>query len=460
MHKLKSAIVFLFILFSVLFFAITTTQAALAPGNTSLKKGIGLSIMVLKNCDASLNYNNNRACFNRIRDQLKNLGVSWYYDWILDHQWNQRFDNSNFEYVPMIHSHPLPNLAYPQSSVNGWRNLAQSKPGSYWLIWNEPDLWRTNQTTGAVLGIAESAALAARLYDQISTNIRSSDPNAKLIIGGMSNQGDQQWYNWAKEFLDVYKSAHNQNLPDFQGWAIHLYKCPGTNVGNWNRYSKDSWRYNDIDTFRNKVNDELGGSLKELWLTEFGCLSEDFDTIIKDQLDWKETYSGINRYAWFWAGMPPGQDFSNFKGNLFSGVPTSASFGLSALGQIYAQYPLNPLPPFDTTPPSSPTNLSATAISSTQINLSWTASTDNVGVTGYRIYRCQGSGCTPSTQLATATSTSYSNTGLSASTAYTYTVSAYDAAGNVSLQSSSASATTQAPADTTPPAAPSGVTVY
>src|SRR5467141_311440 len=44
-------------------------------------------------------------------------------------------------------------------------------------------------------------------------------------------------------------------------------------------------------------------------------------------------------------------------------------------------------PPPDTTPPTAPTNLTATAASATQINLSWTASTDNVGVTGYRVER-------------------------------------------------------------------------
>ncbi len=95
----------------------------------------------------------------------------------------------------------------------------------------------------------------------------------------------------------------------------------------------------------------------------------------------------------------------------------------------------------DTAPPSTPANLLATAISSTQINLTWTASTDNVGVTGYRIYRWQGPGSTP-TQIGTTATISYSDTGLTANTTYSYTVSAYDAAGNVSGQSSSASATT------------------
>ena len=91
----------------------------------------------------------------------------------------------------------------------------------------------------------------------------------------------------------------------------------------------------------------------------------------------------------------------------------------------------------DTTPPSVPTNLSATAITSSQINLSWTASTDNVAVTGYKIYR-------GGSQISTSVTNSYSDSGLSASTAYTYTVSAYDAASNNSAQSSSASATTGA----------------
>src|SRR5256712_1131567 len=97
----------------------------------------------------------------------------------------------------------------------------------------------------------------------------------------------------------------------------------------------------------------------------------------------------------------------------------------------------------DITPPSVPTNLSASAVSSSQINLSWTASTDNVGVSGYQIYR-------GASQIATTSLTSYSDTGLSPATTYSYTVAAYDAAGNVSALSAAASAATlpPPPADT------------
>ena len=90
----------------------------------------------------------------------------------------------------------------------------------------------------------------------------------------------------------------------------------------------------------------------------------------------------------------------------------------------------------DTQTPTVPTNLSVTTIFSSQINLSWTASTDNIGVTGYKVYR-------NGLQIATIANTSYSDTGLSASTQYTYNVAAFDAAGNTSALSTVASATTQ-----------------
>ena len=91
----------------------------------------------------------------------------------------------------------------------------------------------------------------------------------------------------------------------------------------------------------------------------------------------------------------------------------------------------------DFQPPTIPSNLLSSAVSSTQINLTWTASTDDIGVARYTIYR-------DGVQVDTSPSNSYSDTGLSPSTTYTYTVSAYDAAGNESNQSSSASATTPA----------------
>ncbi len=93
--------------------------------------------------------------------------------------------------------------------------------------------------------------------------------------------------------------------------------------------------------------------------------------------------------------------------------------------------------PPDTQAPSAPTGLTATGETASTASLKWNASTDNVGVAGYRVF-------SGTTQVATATTTTATVTGLSASTKYTFTVYAYDAAGNVSKVSNSVTASTTA----------------
>jgi chitodextrinase len=101
--------------------------------------------------------------------------------------------------------------------------------------------------------------------------------------------------------------------------------------------------------------------------------------------------------------------------------------------------------PSDMTRPSPTTGLTATAVSTSQINLGWDAASDNVGVTGYQLERCQGAGCTSFAQIATPPGTSFSDTGRLAGTTYRYRVRATDAAGNLGDYSDIASATTQSP---------------
>lgn len=108
--------------------------------------------------------------------------------------------------------------------------------------------------------------------------------------------------------------------------------------------------------------------------------------------------------------------------------------------------------PPDTTAPSAPTNLTAVGASSTTINLSWTASTDDVGVTGYSVFRDGGG-----TAIATVSSTFFSDTGLGVGSTHSYTVKAFDAANNTSVASNTATASTQG-SDTTPPTVPTGLT--
>jgi chitodextrinase len=112
----------------------------------------------------------------------------------------------------------------------------------------------------------------------------------------------------------------------------------------------------------------------------------------------------------------------------------------------------------DTTAPSVPTGLSSANVTSTGFTLKWTISTDNVGVTGYEVYR-------NGTLLATVTgtvggtpATTYAVTGLTASTTYSMTVRAVDAAGNKSAASTTLNVTTSAAGtDTTTPSVPTGL---
>ncbi len=83
----------------------------------------------------------------------------------------------------------------------------------------------------------------------------------------------------------------------------------------------------------------------------------------------------------------------------------------------------------DTQPPSVPTGLMQTGATTSSIAISWNPSSDNVGVAGYKVYR-------NTNQVGNVNATSFADTGLTPSTTYSYTVSAYDAAGNQSASSS------------------------
>ncbi|MBL7813671.1 MAG: fibronectin type III domain-containing protein [Saprospiraceae bacterium] len=105
----------------------------------------------------------------------------------------------------------------------------------------------------------------------------------------------------------------------------------------------------------------------------------------------------------------------------------------------------------DTQAPTAPTSLSATSISTTGFTLNWTASTDNVGVTGYDVYR-------GTTLLGSTTgATTYTVTGLTCATLSAMSVKAKDAAGNISAASSALNVTTSACPDTQAPTAPTGL---
>ena len=119
----------------------------------------------------------------------------------------------------------------------------------------------------------------------------------------------------------------------------------------------------------------------------------------------------------------------------YNGVPTSCESFTYGEVEDYTVVIAASAP--DTQAPSAPTNLAASNVAQTTLTLGWTASTDNVGVTGYDIF-------SGTTNIGSATGTTANITGLTANTSYTFTVKAKDAAGNVSGASNAVTVTTLA----------------
>ncbi|MFY1832042.1 DUF4082 domain-containing protein [Myxococcus fulvus] len=134
-------------------------------------------------------------------------------------------------------------------------------------------------------------------------------------------------------------------------------------------------------------------------------------------------------------GLAAGVDGVNGVYRYGGGFPTQGYQNTDyAVDVVFLPDTTEPTP--DTQAPTAPSGLVASVVSASAINLSWAASTDNVGVVAYDVFR-------GGVQLASTSSRTYADTGLTAATAYSYLVKARDAAGNVSANSNAVTATTQ-----------------
>jgi endoglucanase len=177
-----------------------------------------------------------------------------------------------------------------------------------------------------------------------------------------------------------------------------------------------------------------------VWVGEFGTtLQSPIDqTWLRALVDYLRPTAqyGADAFQWsFWSWNPNSGDTGGILNDDWTTINTTKDAYLNPV-----KFPLGPGNGgggADTTAPSVPSGLRVTATTGTSVSLAWTASTDAVGVTGYDVYR-------GAAKVATVSATSYTDTGLTASTAYSYTVRARDAAGNVSAPSTAVPATTSA----------------
>lgn len=289
----------------------------------SLKKGAGIGISPINDCGTQ---NLNDPCLVRVLEKVRSLGVTWLYNWgVGRYVWIDK----NIEYVPMVRvAGKGPNGNYTEEELSGFKAYAQSRPGSYWLIWNEPDYYKQANI---------SPNIAAAIYQPLRDALKSADPNAKLIIGGLA------WMDttWVNSFREEYKKIHSV-YPPLEGWAFHHYMSSD--------YTSNLWR-SRMNGIRNWMNDK-GYSNKEFWLTEYGSLDSNAIglQIMKDQQEWLEApeQSWVTRYAWFFLAV----ENDTFQGNLLTGNIANMTVDLSQLGLEYAIHPAGstytpaPSPPY------------------------------------------------------------------------------------------------------------------
>jgi len=206
------------------------------------------------------------------------------------------------------------------------------------------------------------------------------------------------------------------------------------------------WRFSYAGYSRALVDPKAKSTLLRHGNYDFFTSATNWDSTISDPFLPASLYL-TNKPAWFGnlAWPPFGPENAN-----------NGSYTLTRATTIPAGYRfVNGVPPppatADTNAPTTPTSALASAVGTTQINVSWSASTDNVGVTGYRVERSQGAGSLAYAQIAAPSGTSFSDTGLTPSTVYNYRIRAMDAAGNLSGYSSVATALTGTPAVNQPP---------
>ena len=261
---------------------------------------------------------------------------------------------------------------------------------------------------------------------------------ASMIWGGKT-VGDGVWWTGNPEevhginWLPIHAgSLYLTQYPDYtrQNYEALVAENGGT---NWNEWGDIIWMYRAIQNPADAISQmnagiastfiERGNSKANVyhWVHNLNALGTTDRAVTSDH----PLYAVFNR-----------QGARTYVAYNMSNAPITVAFSDGAVVNVPANsFSSGNGAGGDTQAPTAPGGLTSPSKTSSSVSLSWNASTDNVGVTGYRVYR-GGAG------VGTSSTTSFTNTGLSASTSYTYTVRAVDGAGNESAASNSVTVTT------------------
>jgi endoglucanase len=290
---------------------------------------------------------------------------------------------------------------------------------------HDPACWGCGDTTVDWRLAAERAGNAV-----LSTN-------SSLLIfveGVQSYNGDSYW--WGGNLQGAGANPVRLNVANRLVYSAHDY---ATSVFNQTWFSDPTFPNNMPGIWGKNWGYLFNNNIAPVWLGEFGTTlaSTTDQTWLRTLVQYLRPtqQNGADSFEWtFWDWNPNSGDTGGILKDDWTTVDTVKD---GYLASIKAPTFSGNTPPPDTQAPTTPANLAVTASTSSSVSLSWSAATDNVGVTSYDVF----SGTTLATSV---TGTSATVSGLSPSTAYSFTVKARDAAGNSSAASSAVSVTTQA----------------
>ncbi|MFJ4757839.1 glycoside hydrolase family 6 protein [Streptomyces sp. NPDC088763] len=336
---------------------------------------------------------------------------------------------------------------------------------SGWLGWDN----NLSQTVQQYTEVARDTAAGLSSVDGLITNVANYTPleepfltNPDKTVGGNPVKSGK-YYEWNPNFdeVDFTRNVHRALVS--AGWPASTGLVIDTSRNGWGGTARPTAESTSttLDTYVNESKVDRRAH-RGLWCNTSGAgLGQPPQAAPSGHSD-----SHLDAFLWV---KPPGEsdgaskDIPNEEGkhadpmcdpdytasnagnNKTGALPDAPLAGhwfhnqfLMLVRNAYPAVPTGDTEPGDTTAPTAPTGLRATAKTASSVSLAWTAATDNVGVTGYDVYRDGTRVGSPSA------GTTYTDTGLSAATAYSYTVRARDAAGNVSAASAALSVTTEA----------------
>lgn len=295
---------------------------------------------------------------------------------------------------------PAPGVASIQSDLSYIRTKYASDP-HYMYFSNKPVVF--------VYGDGSDSCTTATNWKTANTNLGSPFFIVLKVFGGYAGCADQpdNWHQYGPASAQDVQAGHSIAIsPGY--WKKG---CQPINGGSCTQGGTQPYLARDLTRWQQNVTNLKNSTLPIQLVTTFNEWGE--GSIIESANEWSSA-SGHGSY-------------------------------IDILHNTLASTP-------DTQAPTAPTNLTAMAVSVSQVNLSWMASTDNVGVAQYEILR------NDSVINTVSPTNSASDTTVAANTAYTYTVLAKDAAGNRSPNSNSATVTTpDASTCTTAPTAPTNL---